>query len=153
MGVRVRLSRNTSAYFPFWVAIPFWFFWGCILLMFWMSVLAVWMMWAMVALPVAGIAGLCRDHDLSQRALGSLDWTRKGRRSRPASSGPATGAWRGQATLKNGATWKCDHRHRTKTEASECARLARAAVMAGGQVYPAPKLARNHCWYCGARKK
>jgi hypothetical protein len=27
MGVRVRLSRNTSACFPFWVAIPVWLCW------------------------------------------------------------------------------------------------------------------------------
>lgn len=40
MGVRVRLTRNTSAYIPFWVAIPVWFVIGCA----WLGIAAVWLL-------------------------------------------------------------------------------------------------------------
>lgn len=34
MGVRVRLTKNSSAYFPFWLAIPVVLVWYSILLVF-----------------------------------------------------------------------------------------------------------------------
>lgn len=41
MGVRVRLSRHTSAYFPFWAAILFWLIVGPV-------ILAGWLLWALI---------------------------------------------------------------------------------------------------------
>jgi hypothetical protein len=41
MGVRIRMSRNASAYVPFWAAILFWLAVGPVLL-------AGWLLWAMV---------------------------------------------------------------------------------------------------------
>jgi len=42
MGVRVRLSRNTSMYLPFWVAIPVWLIWAGIVACFFGVLLAAW---------------------------------------------------------------------------------------------------------------
>jgi hypothetical protein len=37
-------------------------------------VAAVWLTWALIALPAAGIAKLTRNDDLAQRAIRSLRW-------------------------------------------------------------------------------
>jgi hypothetical protein len=65
MGVRVRLTRNTSACFPFWLAIPIW--------ILWLAVVAVVMMfyglWKLIealvriiVLAVQSIAETARNH-------------------------------------------------------------------------------------------
>jgi hypothetical protein len=55
MGVRVRLTRNSSAYFPFWLAIPVMLIWYTIVL----AVLVVAaVVWLVIVLPAKGIGAL-----------------------------------------------------------------------------------------------
>jgi len=143
-------------YLPFWVAIPVWLIWASVVLMFYMAIAAVWMMWAMIALLIAGVLALTRNPEAAHDALRSLDWTREGRRSRSVartSSRSSSRRFRGRTKLPNGATWTCGHQHRTQSGADSCAQEAAREVMAGQPVSPAPVMPRNHCWYCGARKK
>jgi hypothetical protein len=58
MGVRVRLSRNTSAYLPFWAAIPAWLGVAAV----WLIVLTIWGLVMLFVLAVKGIAALARRH-------------------------------------------------------------------------------------------
>jgi hypothetical protein len=51
MGVRVRLSRKSSAYFPFWVAIPVWL----AVVAVWAVIGTVWLLVKLVFLAAAGI--------------------------------------------------------------------------------------------------
>lgn len=82
MGVRVRLGRNSSAYFPFWIAIPFYMMY----LMVVASVLGVvgmfWLSWAVIALPTAGIASLCHNQNLSHQMIQSLKWYKGNQKNR-----------------------------------------------------------------------
>jgi len=149
MGVRVRLSRNASCYIPFWVAIPFYFFWLMAVAMFWIIVVELWIAWAIVVLPIFGIAALFRNDDLSRQVLDSLNW----RNRRRGSASGSSSRFQGKTKLPNGATWTCGHQHRTQSGADSCAQEAAREVMAGQPVSPAPVMPRNHCWYCGARKK
>jgi hypothetical protein len=41
MGVRVRLSRNSSMYVPFWLAIPVGILWVCVVLV-WGVLVVLW---------------------------------------------------------------------------------------------------------------
>jgi hypothetical protein len=54
MDVRVRLSRNTSMYLPFWVAIPVWVLAGAA----WLVVLVLWALVMAVVCIVKGLAWL-----------------------------------------------------------------------------------------------
>jgi hypothetical protein len=54
MGVRIRMSRNTSAYVPFWAAALFWLVVGPI-------VLAGWLIWALVQGGIA-VARAIQEH-------------------------------------------------------------------------------------------
>lgn len=47
---------------------------GVIMLMFYMLVFELWLMWALIALPAAGIARLSHNDDLTQRMVSSLKW-------------------------------------------------------------------------------
>lgn len=77
MGVRVRLSRNTSMYLPFWVAIPFWLIWAEVLLCFWLAVATAWLVWGLIAVTTAGIASLSHNQPLAQKMIASTNWKRK----------------------------------------------------------------------------
>jgi len=51
MGVRVRLSRNTSAYVPFWAATLFWLIVGPV-------ILAVYLLYGIIWLTVAIVTAI-----------------------------------------------------------------------------------------------
>ena len=63
MGVRVRLSRNTSMYLPFWVAIPVWLIWAAIMVV----VVVVWGMILVLSYGAKGAVTLSRR---ATRAVG-----------------------------------------------------------------------------------
>ncbi len=47
---------------------------GPFVLMFYMIAFELWLVWAFIALPVAGIARLSHNDDLAQRMIRSLKW-------------------------------------------------------------------------------
>jgi len=60
---------------------PFWWFVSLVKLVAWLILARAWLLWALIALPIAGVATLRHNDDLAQRMVGSLDWKpRKGRR-------------------------------------------------------------------------
>jgi hypothetical protein len=70
MGVSMRLTRNTRVSMPFWAAILVFL----VMLAAWVLVAAFWLLWAIIALPVAGIASLSHKDGLADRMIGSLRW-------------------------------------------------------------------------------
>ena len=63
MGVRVRLTRNSSAYFPFWFAIPVALVWYTIVLAI---LVVVGVVWLVIILPAKGIGALIARRDWGQ---------------------------------------------------------------------------------------
>jgi hypothetical protein len=57
---------------------PFWWFgallMGAITFAFYMLVLEIWLMWALIALPIMGIAKLSHNDELAQAMTRSLKW-------------------------------------------------------------------------------
>lgn len=53
---------------------PFWWFRVLFMLAVYGLLLGAWLAWALIALPIAGIARLSRNDDLSGRMVRSLRW-------------------------------------------------------------------------------
>jgi hypothetical protein len=73
----MRLTRNTRVSLPFWAAIPLFLVWLAVMAAFFVLVVGAWLLWALIALPIAGIASLRHKNELSDKMVGSLNWTRK----------------------------------------------------------------------------
>jgi hypothetical protein len=65
---------------------PFWWAGALIVVMFWVLAVSVWLVWAVVALSVAGIAKLAHNDDLASAMTRSLRWQSPGRGSSRARS-------------------------------------------------------------------
>jgi len=70
----MRLTRNTRVSLPFWAAIPVFLMWLAIMAAGFVLVGVVWLLWALIALPIAGIASLRHKDGLADRMMGSLKW-------------------------------------------------------------------------------
>jgi hypothetical protein len=53
---------------------PLWWLIAALKLMFWVLLLELWLSWAVIALPVAGIAKLAHNDELARSLLRSLTW-------------------------------------------------------------------------------
>ncbi len=88
---------------------------GCLtalgLTIMYLVIACAWLVWAVIALTVAGVAKLARKHELSRRTLRTLKWSLPGKKN----------VYRANLELEDGSTWKCHHKHQTEGAARECA--------------------------------
>jgi hypothetical protein len=62
---------------------PWWWVGAFFMLYIYLAVLPIWLMWAVIALSVAGIAKLAHNDDLTRMMIRSLRWWRSRNRRRP----------------------------------------------------------------------
>jgi hypothetical protein len=53
---------------------PVWWFLALVLLAFWVIVAVFWVIWALIVLPIAGIAALGHKDDFANRMINTLRW-------------------------------------------------------------------------------
>lgn len=84
--------------------------------------------------------------------IGPLRYSTRLGGKRRRSARPRAPSYTASLRLENGASWECEHNHRSRQSAVDCTQRA-TRKLAAGQPLVGLKMPKDRCWSCGDRRK